>query len=30
VLEHPFYERWVAGELSAEDLARYAGEYRPP
>jgi pyrroloquinoline-quinone synthase len=27
VLEHPFYERWSAGELSAEELARYAGEY---
>jgi pyrroloquinoline-quinone synthase len=28
VLEHPFYERWSAGELSAEELSRYAGEYR--
>ena len=28
VLEHPFYERWSAGELSADELARYAGEYR--
>jgi pyrroloquinoline-quinone synthase len=28
VLEHPFYERWSAGELSAGELARYAGEYR--
>jgi pyrroloquinoline-quinone synthase len=28
VLEHPFYERWRAGELSREDLARYAGQYR--
>jgi pyrroloquinoline-quinone synthase len=28
VLEHPFYERWSAGELSAEELAFYAGEYR--
>jgi len=28
VLEHPFYERWSAGELTAEDLAFYAGEYR--
>lgn len=28
VLEHPFYERWSAGELSAAELARYAGEYR--
>lgn len=28
VLEHPFYERWSAGELSASELAVYAGEYR--
>lgn len=28
VLEHPFYQRWSAGELSAEELAIYAGEYR--
>lgn len=28
VLEHPFYERWSAGDLSAAELARYAGEYR--
>jgi pyrroloquinoline-quinone synthase len=28
VLEHPFYERWSAGELSATELGRYAGEYR--
>jgi pyrroloquinoline-quinone synthase len=28
VLEHPFYERWSAGELSAAELARYAFEYR--
>jgi pyrroloquinoline-quinone synthase len=28
VLEHPFYERWSAGELSAQELSRYAGEYR--
>ena len=28
VLEHPFYERWSAGELSAKELAFYAGEYR--
>jgi pyrroloquinoline-quinone synthase len=28
VLEHPFYERWNAGELSAEELGCYAGEYR--
>jgi len=28
VLEHPFYVRWERGELSREELARYAGEYR--
>lgn len=28
VLEHPFYERWTAGDLSAEELDFYAGEYR--
>jgi pyrroloquinoline-quinone synthase len=28
VLEHPFYERWSAGELSPGELAFYAGEYR--
>jgi pyrroloquinoline-quinone synthase len=28
VLEHPFYQRWSAGELSAHELALYAGEYR--
>jgi pyrroloquinoline-quinone synthase len=28
VLEHPFYQRWSAGSLTAEELARYAGEYR--
>jgi pyrroloquinoline-quinone synthase len=28
VLEHPFYQRWSAGELSAEELSYYAGEYR--
>ncbi len=28
VLEHPFYVRWSAGELSAEELGYYAGEYR--
>jgi pyrroloquinoline-quinone synthase len=28
VLEHPFYVRWSAGELSLEELARYAGQYR--
>jgi pyrroloquinoline quinone (PQQ) biosynthesis protein C len=28
VLEHPFYTRWENGELTHEELARYAGEYR--
>ena len=28
VLEHPFYVRWTKGELSREELATYAGEYR--
>jgi pyrroloquinoline-quinone synthase len=28
VLEHPFYTRWSAGELTAEELAVYSGEYR--
>lgn len=28
VLEHPFYQRWSAGDLSAEELGRYAAEYR--
>jgi pyrroloquinoline-quinone synthase len=28
VLEHPFYVRWTAGELSPEELARYSGQYR--
>jgi pyrroloquinoline-quinone synthase len=28
VLEHPFYQRWSAGELGAGELACYAGEYR--
>lgn len=28
VLEHPFYQRWSAGELDAGELACYAGEYR--
>jgi pyrroloquinoline-quinone synthase len=27
VLEHPFYERWSAGDLKADELAVYAGEY---
>jgi pyrroloquinoline-quinone synthase len=28
VLEHPFYVRWSAGELTREELARYSGQYR--
>jgi pyrroloquinoline quinone (PQQ) biosynthesis protein C len=28
VLDHPFYERWSAGELSAQELGVYSGEYR--
>jgi pyrroloquinoline-quinone synthase len=28
VLEHPFYERWSAGELSVEELALYSDQYR--
>jgi len=28
VLDHPFYQRWSAGELSRRELADYAGEYR--
>ncbi len=28
VLEHPFYQRWSAGELSTAELDLYAGEYR--
>jgi pyrroloquinoline-quinone synthase len=28
VLGHPFYQRWSNGELSREELARYAGQYR--
>jgi pyrroloquinoline-quinone synthase len=28
VLEHPFYTRWERGELTRDELARYAGEYR--
>lgn len=28
VLEHPFYQRWSAGELTAEELANYSGQYR--
>jgi pyrroloquinoline-quinone synthase len=28
VLDHPFYLRWEHGELSREELAFYAGEYR--
>ena len=28
VLRHPFYRRWECGELTTEDLAYYAAEYR--
>jgi pyrroloquinoline-quinone synthase len=28
VLDHPFYVRWSRGELSAHELALYAGQYR--
>ena len=28
VLRHPFYERWECGELTRDELAFYAGEYR--
>jgi pyrroloquinoline-quinone synthase len=28
VLRHPFYQRWSAGELTEDELARYAGQYR--
>ena len=28
VLEHPFYVRWERGDLTRDELARYAGEYR--
>jgi pyrroloquinoline-quinone synthase len=28
VLEHPFYVRWSEGDLTAEELARYSGQYR--
>ncbi len=28
VLNHPFYQRWSAGELTADELARYSGQYR--
>jgi pyrroloquinoline-quinone synthase len=28
VLRHPFYRRWEQGELTRDELAYYAGEYR--
>src|SRR5438067_9080440 len=28
VLRHPFYTRWERGELTRDELAFYAGEYR--
>ena len=27
LLQHPFYQAWSAGELSAQDLRFYAGQY---
>jgi len=28
VLDHPFYRRWSSGELSAQELSAYSGQYR--
>ena len=28
VLDHPFYQRWSAGELTRDELAEYAAQYR--
>jgi pyrroloquinoline-quinone synthase len=28
VLRHPFYQRWSAGQLERDELARYSGQYR--
>jgi pyrroloquinoline quinone (PQQ) biosynthesis protein C len=28
LLDHPFYRRWAEGQLTADDLAAYAGQYR--
>ncbi|HEX4718987.1 MAG TPA: iron-containing redox enzyme family protein [Thermoleophilaceae bacterium] len=28
VLDHPFYQRWSAGELTRTELAEYAAQYR--
>ena len=28
VLDHPFYQRWSAGELTRAELAEYAAQYR--
>jgi len=28
LLEHPFYRRWEAGQVSMEELAAYAAQYR--
>jgi pyrroloquinoline-quinone synthase len=27
LLDHPFYQRWLAGELTLDDLRAYAGQY---
>jgi pyrroloquinoline-quinone synthase len=28
LLDHPFYRAWIAGELTLDDLAEYASQYR--
>jgi pyrroloquinoline-quinone synthase len=28
LLEHPFYQRWEAGELTVDDITQYAQQYR--
>jgi pyrroloquinoline-quinone synthase len=28
LLDHPFYRAWIAGELTMDDLAEYASQYR--
>src|SRR3982074_1370233 len=27
MLAHPFYQRWLAGDLTLDDLRSYAGQY---
>ncbi|HEX4924733.1 MAG TPA: CADD family putative folate metabolism protein [Bdellovibrionales bacterium] len=29
LLQHPFYQDWMAGKLTRGDLSRYAGQYAP-